>query len=166
MFFSKLNWNFKKLTCLSVADKMPTKYKFFLKQVFCLLFFKGCFTSVFIDKKSKRSHKIVEINFFLTFFACWWKDPDPYKIMTDPDPGGPKTYGSRSRSITLLRVNHTMKLCQQTINNENVVKQLKTNCFETQLEYFRNIFVRIYLHKWNRIRKNKNTETKHCTVYF
>jgi hypothetical protein len=35
---------------------------------------------MFIDKKSKRSHKTVEIKVFLTFF--------------DPDPGGPKTCGS------------------------------------------------------------------------
>jgi hypothetical protein len=75
--------------------KMPIKNKFFPK-LFCLLLFEGSqgtFTWVFIDKKSKRSHKIVEIKVFLTFFACCWKDldpdPDPYKIMTDPD--GPKT---------------------------------------------------------------------------
>jgi hypothetical protein len=43
-------------------------------------------TSVIIDKKSKRSHKIVEIRLLL--------DPDSHKIMTDPDPGGPKTYWS------------------------------------------------------------------------
>jgi hypothetical protein len=29
--------------------------------------FEGTFTSVFIDKKSKRSHKIVEIKVFLTY---------------------------------------------------------------------------------------------------
>ena len=43
----------------TVADKMPTKYEF--KKFFCLLLFEGIFTSVFTDKKSKRSHKIVEI---------------------------------------------------------------------------------------------------------
>jgi hypothetical protein len=26
-----------------------------------------------------KSHKTVEINDFLNFFACLWKDPDPYK---------------------------------------------------------------------------------------
>jgi hypothetical protein len=55
-----------------------------------LITFEGTFTSVFIDKKSKRSHKIVEIKDFLTFFFRW-KDPDPYKIKRDPDPGDPKT---------------------------------------------------------------------------
>ncbi len=45
---------------------------FFFK-VFLLItvLFEGTSTSVFIDKKSKRSHKIVEIKAFLTFFACW-----------------------------------------------------------------------------------------------
>jgi hypothetical protein len=37
------------------------------KRSFCLLVFEGKFTSVFIDKKSGRTHKIVEIKVFLTF---------------------------------------------------------------------------------------------------
>jgi hypothetical protein len=46
------------------------------------------FTSVFKDKKLKRSHIYQGI---LTLFACRWKDPDPYKIMIQdahmaPDP--------------------------------------------------------------------------------
>jgi hypothetical protein len=49
-------------------------------------------------KKSKKSHKIAEIKVFLTLFVCCWKDPDrdpdPYKIITDPDPGGPIPYES------------------------------------------------------------------------
>ncbi len=36
---------------------------------FCLLLFEGTFTSFFKDKKSKRSHKTVGINVFLTIFA-------------------------------------------------------------------------------------------------
>jgi hypothetical protein len=40
-----------------------------LKQFFCLLFFEGTFTSFFKDKKSKSSHKTVEIKVFLTIFA-------------------------------------------------------------------------------------------------
>ncbi len=66
-----------------------TKNYFFI-QIFFLLPSEGKCTSVFIDKKSKRSHKIVEIKVFLTFFACWWKNSDPYKIMSAPDPGGQK----------------------------------------------------------------------------
>jgi hypothetical protein len=41
------------------------------KKFFCLLLFEGTFTSLFKDKKSKKSHKIVEINVFPTIFA-WW----------------------------------------------------------------------------------------------
>jgi hypothetical protein len=84
----------------SVADKKQTKNK-----DFCLLVFEGTFTSVFKDKKSKRSHKKVEMKDFLTFFACLWKEPGPdlHKIMTDPDPGGPITYRSfGSGSATLV----------------------------------------------------------------
>ncbi len=78
----------------SVADKMPTENFFLL-----LITFSGTFTSVFNDKKSKGSHKIVEIRVFLTCYTCWQKDPDPYKIMTDPDPGGLKTCGSGSTRL-------------------------------------------------------------------
>ncbi len=35
----------------------------------CILLFEGTFTSFFKDKKSKRSHKTVEIKVFLTDFA-------------------------------------------------------------------------------------------------
>jgi hypothetical protein len=33
---------------------------------------------------------------FLTIFAWWYKvlEPEPYLVLTDPDPGGPKTSGS------------------------------------------------------------------------
>jgi hypothetical protein len=40
----------------------------FLKQ-FCLLLSEGTFTSFSKDKKSKRSHKAIEIKVFLTIFA-------------------------------------------------------------------------------------------------
>ncbi len=52
----------------SLADKRPAKKKF-LKKNFCLLLFEGTFTSVIIDNKSKRSHKIVEIRVFLLFYV-------------------------------------------------------------------------------------------------
>jgi hypothetical protein len=41
----------------------------FLKQFFGKVLFEGTFTSFFIDKKSKRSHKTVEIKVFLTIYA-------------------------------------------------------------------------------------------------
>jgi hypothetical protein len=72
---------------------MPRKISFF--QSFFLLFtvhFEGTFTSVFVGKKSKTSHKILEIKVYLTFLLVDRKKdpvPDPYKIMTDPE--GPKT---------------------------------------------------------------------------
>ncbi len=54
----------------------------FFAKIFCLLPTVGStFTSVLKDKKSLRSHKTVEIEVFLNFFACWWKDPDPYKLL-------------------------------------------------------------------------------------
>ncbi len=50
--------------------------------------FEGTFISFFKDKMSKRSHKTVGIKVFITIFAWWWKDPDPYFWQVDPD--GPK----------------------------------------------------------------------------
>jgi hypothetical protein len=43
-----------------VADKMASKHKFLFQSFFA-------YTSVFKDKKSKRSHKIVKSRFFLLF---------------------------------------------------------------------------------------------------
>jgi len=48
------------LLFMEVADKMPTKNNFFFK-----VFFE--YISVFKDKKSKRSHKIVKSRVFLLF---------------------------------------------------------------------------------------------------
>jgi hypothetical protein len=45
------------------------KQRIFLKQFFCIVLFEGTFTSFFKDKKSKRSHKTVEIKVYLTIFA-------------------------------------------------------------------------------------------------
>ncbi len=76
------------------------------KIIFLLFtFWRGTFTLVCIDKKSKKSHnKVVEIKVILTSFACWWKDPDQYKVITDPDPGGPKTYGFYGSGSTTLEL--------------------------------------------------------------
>jgi hypothetical protein len=51
---------------LQDANKKQIKKKIFLHTV---LLFEGTFTSFFKDKKSKRSHKTVEIKVFLTIFA-------------------------------------------------------------------------------------------------
>ncbi len=53
---------------------------------------------IFKDKKSLRSHKTVEIKVFLNFFACWWKDPDPYKWLRIRS----KTYGYGMLEFTRL----------------------------------------------------------------
>ncbi len=39
---------------------------------------------------------------FPTIFSWWWQypDPDPYRWLTDPGPGGPETYGSGTLGIT------------------------------------------------------------------
>jgi hypothetical protein len=63
---------------------MPLK-KFFFKFFFVLI--EGTFTSVFIYKKSKNSRNQ---GFPYFFFACLWKDPNPFKIRTDSDPEGLK----------------------------------------------------------------------------
>jgi hypothetical protein len=57
----------------------------------------GTFTSVFKNKKSKRSKKNFKIKVFLTFRRIL------VHVLTDPDPGlgGPKTYGSGSTTLLL-----------------------------------------------------------------
>jgi hypothetical protein len=67
---------------------------------FCLLLFEGTFTSVFIDKKSKRSQNTVYYKIVLSYFFLLVDGSSRIriqiqlrtKIMTDPDPdpGGPK----------------------------------------------------------------------------
>jgi hypothetical protein len=52
-----------------VEDLQDANKKLFKKKFFGLLLFEGTFTSVFKDKKSKRSHKTVGIKVFLTIFA-------------------------------------------------------------------------------------------------
>ncbi len=82
--------------CGSVPVTNGSGFKAFknMAKHFCSQLFEGTFTSFFKDQKLQRSRKRVEINVFLTNFAWWWKDPDPYLLLTDPDPGGSKTYGS------------------------------------------------------------------------
>ncbi len=66
---------------------MPTKKLFFFPNFFTYYLLKGTFTSVFIDKKSKRSHKIVEMKVFLTFLPVDGRIRK--KISMDLDPGCP-----------------------------------------------------------------------------
>jgi hypothetical protein len=52
-----------------VIDLQDANQKQIFKKFFCLLLFKGTFTSFSKIKKSKRSHKTVGIKVFLTIFA-------------------------------------------------------------------------------------------------
>ncbi len=64
----------------SVVDKMPTKkICFFL--FFLFTTFWRYISSVFTDKSLKEVQNKISY-----FFACWWKDPYPYKIVTYLDP--------------------------------------------------------------------------------
>jgi hypothetical protein len=56
---------------------------------------------IFKDKKSKRSHKAVGIKAFLPFFCLLMKGFGSgfVQIITDMDPGGPKTYGFGSTTL-------------------------------------------------------------------
>ncbi len=80
------------LCCRSLSryEKSSTGTKhleiFFSLKFLCSFLFEGTFTSFFKDK-----YKICHKSHNKNFFACWWKNLDPF---TDPDPGGSKTYGS------------------------------------------------------------------------
>jgi hypothetical protein len=52
-----------------IIDLQDATKKQIKKKFFCILLFEGIFTSFFKGKKSKRSHKTVEIKVFLTIFA-------------------------------------------------------------------------------------------------
>jgi hypothetical protein len=52
-----------------VIDLQDAKKNELKKRFFCLLLFEGTFTSFFKNKKSKRSHRTVGTNGFLTIFA-------------------------------------------------------------------------------------------------
>jgi hypothetical protein len=71
------------------------------------------------EKKSKRNHRPIGIKVFLDIFASWYKDPDPHLwlIDPDPDPGGPKTYGSDgSESAALIWGAHLCVSCSGSRN--------------------------------------------------
>ena len=73
-----------RIRILLILGGWHTANFFFLMLITCW----RCIYISFYWFKVKRSHKVVEIKVFLTILACRWKDPDPYKIMTDP--GGQK----------------------------------------------------------------------------
>ncbi len=74
----------------------------FFSPFFCVLLLEATFTSFSKIKGHKEVTKKKESRFFLgTVFAWWWKDPelDQDLVLMDPDPGGPKTYGSGSSTL-------------------------------------------------------------------
>jgi hypothetical protein len=78
-----------------VADKMLTTFSKF----FCLLLFNGTFTSVLMDIKSKRSHKVVEIKVFLTSFCLLIEVSGSVQNNDWSGSGRPKKYGSGSTTL-------------------------------------------------------------------
>ncbi len=65
---------------IKVKGRLPNNGRTFQymhpnKGVFCLLLSLGSFTSVY--KVIKKSENCRNQGFSLSFFACWWKNPDP-----------------------------------------------------------------------------------------
>jgi hypothetical protein len=56
-------------TFIFITDLQDANKKQLKKKFFCISLFEGTFTSFCKDKKSKRSHKTVEIKVFLITFA-------------------------------------------------------------------------------------------------
>jgi hypothetical protein len=52
-----------------IVDLQDANKKLIFFKFFCIVLFEGTFTSFFKVKKSKKSHKTVEIKVFLTIFA-------------------------------------------------------------------------------------------------
>jgi hypothetical protein len=52
-----------------IIDLQDANKKLILNKFFCILLFEGTFMSFFKDKKSKRSHRTVEIKVFLAIIA-------------------------------------------------------------------------------------------------
>ncbi len=108
--------------------KMSTKNKFFKK--FLLITVWRYMNIIFKDKKSKRSHKSVGFKVFLTFFAWWYKDPDPY--LTEGSGSGSRMpqnmwiRGIRIRS----RIRNTVKLSQCKLCENVKGKCLKTKVLD------------------------------------
>ncbi len=88
-------WNPAFFEFFASGDLMITKNKFF-----CLLLFEGTFTPVFMDKKSKRSHKIVETRFFFLFFLLVEGSKCVQNTVNDGSgPGGPKHTNPQHRLL-------------------------------------------------------------------
>ncbi len=92
----------KFILLLSVVDSwhfVTDPYYWHSDPFFAFYFLKAHLCQSSKIKKSKKEVAKRRNQGFSYFFACWWKDL--YKIMTDPDPGGPNTYGSESTTLLL-----------------------------------------------------------------
>jgi hypothetical protein len=88
-----------------------------------LFLFEATFTSFFKDKKSERHNKTVGINDILLFLFHNLEpdpEPNPYIVLLDSDPGGPKAYGSGSATLPLA-VRYMQRYQQCKLKNKTVV---------------------------------------------
>ncbi len=77
--FGSVSWYFRHWP-------LRSRQKLIYKKVFCLLLFEATFISFSKIKGPIEVKKTVGIMVFLTIFAWWWKDLDPYLWLVDPDP--------------------------------------------------------------------------------
>jgi hypothetical protein len=84
----------RNLLFTSVTCKMPQKI-FFFNNFFCLLLFDGTLTT----STKMKSHKEVlnSRNQGFSYYFCLMKGS--VQLMTDPDPGGPKTLFSTTKNL-------------------------------------------------------------------
>ncbi len=85
---------------------------------FLITFYSNIYTLFQKDRKTRRSHKTEGIKVFLAISAWLEKDPDPYLVITDPDPGGPKIYTDPEQNkieetlcLTTITINHSPVWC-------------------------------------------------------
>ncbi len=75
---------------LFVRDLIP-RYQRQQKFLICLAYYFLRYIYISLQRKYVIRKSLYSRNQgFINFFASWWKDPDPYIVFTDPDPGGPK----------------------------------------------------------------------------
>jgi hypothetical protein len=93
--------------------------------------------------------KTVEIKVFLTNFARWWKDPDPYLWLTDQnaDPGGPKTYESGFTTRLFRQLCETNSYLEMAVT---LTIRMTGVCRKTEKTFWcvGQFNTSVYLHPW------------------
>ncbi len=96
-----------------IIDLQDANKKQIKKFFFCTLLFEGTFTSFFKDKKSKRSHKAVEIEVFPYYFCLMMEGSGSGSIpLTNGSGSGsrrPKNMWIRIRNTDLKKINSPPK---------------------------------------------------------